>query len=278
MHFTGKQHDTESGLDNFGARYYGSSNALGRFMSPDPSMVAVRIIGSPQRWNRYAYAVNNPLARVDPSGAQDVFVYYMRDDTTTNSTTGRIYMYGGKLRSLMGFFLEPGKKGVDPLHPKGRIPSGEYSATFKAKLFTKPTKSLFLLNGVPGFNGIFAHNGNSPEDTQGCPLYGTTLGNDSVGGSTPFRGDALALFGQVASDDGTTLGDLDIDVTVMDGQWDPSNPPDPTDPGSDPPEEADAPPCYAESCNVNPQAIQQITDEVNEGIDGSRAPSGPPRN
>jgi RHS repeat-associated protein len=32
--FTGKECDTESGLDNFGARY-GASN-FGRFMSPDP--------------------------------------------------------------------------------------------------------------------------------------------------------------------------------------------------------------------------------------------------
>ena len=31
--FTGKERDSESGLDNFGARYMGSS--LGRFMSPD---------------------------------------------------------------------------------------------------------------------------------------------------------------------------------------------------------------------------------------------------
>jgi RHS repeat-associated protein len=32
-HFTGKERDTESGLDMFGARYYGSG--LGRFMTPD---------------------------------------------------------------------------------------------------------------------------------------------------------------------------------------------------------------------------------------------------
>jgi len=32
--FTGKERDTESGIDMFGARYYGSS--LGRFMTPDP--------------------------------------------------------------------------------------------------------------------------------------------------------------------------------------------------------------------------------------------------
>src|SRR5213595_1313906 len=32
--FNGKEHDSESGLDHFRARYY--SNALGRWSSPDP--------------------------------------------------------------------------------------------------------------------------------------------------------------------------------------------------------------------------------------------------
>ncbi len=32
--FTGKERDSESGLDNFGARF--NSSSLGRFMTPDP--------------------------------------------------------------------------------------------------------------------------------------------------------------------------------------------------------------------------------------------------
>src|SRR5262249_15221182 len=36
--FTGKERDTESGLDNFGARY--DSSSMGRFMSPDPIFVS----------------------------------------------------------------------------------------------------------------------------------------------------------------------------------------------------------------------------------------------
>ena len=39
--FTGKERDSESGNDYFGARYYGSS--MGRFMSPDPSGYWLRI-------------------------------------------------------------------------------------------------------------------------------------------------------------------------------------------------------------------------------------------
>jgi len=64
--FTGKERDSESGLDNFGARYMGSS--LGRFMSPDPITVTPGRMADPQQLNLYAYVKNNPLAFIDPTG------------------------------------------------------------------------------------------------------------------------------------------------------------------------------------------------------------------
>jgi RHS repeat-associated protein len=63
--FTGQERDTETGLDYFGARYYGSMQ--GRFTSPDEFLNSGRL-ESPQTWNRYAYVLNNPLAFTDPSG------------------------------------------------------------------------------------------------------------------------------------------------------------------------------------------------------------------
>lgn len=60
---TGKERDTETGLDYFGARYM--SGPEGRFISPDP--VAGRL-ANPQSLNRYTYALNNPLKYVDPTG------------------------------------------------------------------------------------------------------------------------------------------------------------------------------------------------------------------
>jgi RHS repeat-associated protein len=64
--FTAKERDAESGLDYFGARYYGS--ALGRFSSPDPSGLDFADPASPQSLNLYGYAWNNPLANLDPTG------------------------------------------------------------------------------------------------------------------------------------------------------------------------------------------------------------------
>jgi RHS repeat-associated protein len=63
--FTGKERDSESGLDNFDVRYFGSS--LGRFMSPDP-LGPGQHPENPQSWNLYSYVLNNPLKLVDPSG------------------------------------------------------------------------------------------------------------------------------------------------------------------------------------------------------------------
>lgn len=64
--FTGKERDTESGNDYFGARYYGSST--GRFMSPDPLYLELERLVDPQQLNLYSYAKNNPLAFGDPTG------------------------------------------------------------------------------------------------------------------------------------------------------------------------------------------------------------------
>jgi RHS repeat-associated protein len=65
--FTGKERDSESGLDNFGARY--DSSAMGRFMSSDPDNISGQMNpDDPQSWNGYSYARNNPLLYTDPNG------------------------------------------------------------------------------------------------------------------------------------------------------------------------------------------------------------------
>jgi RHS repeat-associated protein len=63
--FTQKERDSETGLDYFGARYYGSMQ--GRFTSTDP-LLSSGTIYDPQTWNRYAYALNNPVRYIDPLG------------------------------------------------------------------------------------------------------------------------------------------------------------------------------------------------------------------
>ena len=68
--FTGKERDTESGLDYFGARHYAS--LMGRWMVPDwaakPTAVPYAMFGNPQSLNLYGYVGNNPLFHFDPDG------------------------------------------------------------------------------------------------------------------------------------------------------------------------------------------------------------------
>src|SRR5208283_691319 len=64
--FTGKERDTESGLDNFGARYDASN--MGRFMTPDPLYLELHRLIDPQQLNLYAYVRNSPLSLTDATG------------------------------------------------------------------------------------------------------------------------------------------------------------------------------------------------------------------
>ena len=60
--FTGKEKDTETGLDYFGARYY--DGRIGRWLSPDP---IIKPWESP-----YGAFANNPVCLIDPDGRDTV--------------------------------------------------------------------------------------------------------------------------------------------------------------------------------------------------------------
>ena len=72
--FTGKERDSETVLDYFGARYMRGPD--GRFTTIDPAMTIDRNLVAPQKWNRYAYVANNPLRYVDPDGWYGIEVHY----------------------------------------------------------------------------------------------------------------------------------------------------------------------------------------------------------
>jgi RHS repeat-associated protein len=112
--FTGKERDTESGLDNFGARYDASS--MGRFMTPDPLYIEAHRLADPQRLNLYAYARNNPVTLSDPTGL-DVA---LKCDTQANCNKA-VQDFNG--RKGAQFKVELGKDGK--LHVvKGSIAKG----------------------------------------------------------------------------------------------------------------------------------------------------------
>jgi RHS repeat-associated protein len=66
--FTGHERDP-SGLDYMHARYY--NVGWGRFLSVDAAQTSA-VPKVPQTWNRYVYARNNPILRIDPDGRADL--------------------------------------------------------------------------------------------------------------------------------------------------------------------------------------------------------------
>ena len=77
----------------FGARYYGSK--IGRFTTTDPVYTWQENLVDPQRWNRYAYARNNPLRYTDPDGRATV-------DTISgwfNAVSSNFFLGGGRMQS-----------------------------------------------------------------------------------------------------------------------------------------------------------------------------------
>jgi RHS repeat-associated protein len=100
--FTGKERDAETGLDYFGARYYGSR--IGRFTTTDPAYTIQENLVDPQRWNRYAYARNNPLRYVDPDG---------REVRYANAQLQKFFAFlsarSGMVRDTLGLYTGPGR-------------------------------------------------------------------------------------------------------------------------------------------------------------------------
>jgi RHS repeat-associated protein len=121
LHFTGKQHDAETNLDDFDARYY--SSGLARFMIPDWAAKATAVpyaeFGDPQSLNLYSYVRNNPVTSVDADGhAPDVIfkdpeLEEMFNTIAHESSSFRTELNAAKADHSIRVIVE--QKGVVPL-------------------------------------------------------------------------------------------------------------------------------------------------------------------
>ena len=195
--FTGKERDTESGLDYFGARYYASN--MGRWMSPDwasnPVTVPFANIYDPQSLNLYSYTGNNPLNRFDPDGHLDCSGGATQDvacavtaaaksvwhwlssggDTQTSVTTQESYSLPPQTEqqpSLMprSFSLNVGVSGEFGLYT-GIAGSSQASATYDFK-----TKHSYGSTTKGGFNNHNNDPGFSPDPTNWVFSAGASFG------------------------------------------------------------------------------------------------------
>jgi RHS repeat-associated protein len=68
LKFSGKERESKSEMDYFGARYY--DHLKYRFISLDPVINKDEALVNPQLWNLYSYCRNNPVTLFDPDGRE----------------------------------------------------------------------------------------------------------------------------------------------------------------------------------------------------------------
>ena len=118
--FTGKERDTESGLDYFGARYYASN--MGRWTSPDPLNLTDERLLNPQTLNKYGYAANNPLKYIDPDG-KDITYFYDPGGTAGHAV-------------LFAYNQATGDSALESFGPNIHAPLGLRESNFDMNLFS----------------------------------------------------------------------------------------------------------------------------------------------
>jgi len=168
--FTGKERDSETGLDYFGARYY--SNGLGRFITPDWGARAVAVpyaeFADPQSLNLYSYVRNIPTTRYDADG--HCADHYKNGSCKVNvdPKTGKAGAQAGK--QLQGV-LNKYDKAVNALNDKakfdiknskgkviGSMTGKEIKAVWNGTSFTVTNKSFNNGGAGGGTGGIWNEN------------------------------------------------------------------------------------------------------------------------
>jgi RHS repeat-associated protein len=214
-HFTGKERDSESGNDYFGARYYAST--MGRFMSPDPLQWLgwqhgnsndrakfAAFIGNPQSLNLYAYVNNNPLNKTDPTGlyicngnaqqcqaVQNSLDAIKRAADTLSKGTNEEQALGKKLNGILSFYGKAGdangvKVGFADLASHGAWGSTHSSSFFGLFKSTTITFDYHAFNQGYAFGAeTAAHEGahgvDGPVDSTffGTPKWSGMLGTET---------------------------------------------------------------------------------------------------
>jgi RHS repeat-associated protein len=172
MHFTGKEHDNESGLNNFGARY--NSSQYGRFMSPDP--LGGKLI-DPQTLNKYSYTRNNPINLTDPTG-----LHTCRDDNnqcktdqdkTFEASRQADLARGGDAARAASAYGDPTKDngvnvGFAELDKKGEggITTSTLAADDKGNLFAKSDVTINSNLSGTALEAAVGHEGSHVADAQ----------------------------------------------------------------------------------------------------------------
>lgn len=155
------------------ARYYEAG--LGRFVSTDPAFEVHKSVHNPQRWNRYSYVLNNPLAFIDPSG----------ETLTVSGSAGAKDKFKDTANSgLMGKEANVASDGTVTLDSTGEQgpPTAEQAAlenTLNQAISDPATTSISLSEGSAG--AIVGEYATGEIDMNDVQALGTTPGVSATG-------------------------------------------------------------------------------------------------
>ena len=213
--FTGKERDSESGLDYFGARFDASS--MGRFMTPDPlpwphwqngskaeRRRFVEFLANPQNFNMYSYVRNNPLNSIDPNGEDVYVVLYTRgnskgDDELKRAAQTKV----NQIENSKGF--DPKK---DTVLVAGVSTKADVTNAFKAANALGKT-----YGGVQELD-MFSHSG-----IEGPVLHGGQVDALHPNGSTQFSGSELKSLPGLNWNQGASATFFGCNTTTFAGQF-----------------------------------------------------------
>ncbi len=191
-HYTGKERDTESGNDYFGARYYASS--MGRFMSPDWSAkeepVPYAKLDDPQTLNLYVYVGNNPLSRFDPDG-------HCADHYDNGSCKVNVDPATGKAGAAAGKQLEgvlnKYDKAINGLNDKSKFDIKDSKGNVTGSLTGSEIKAVWNGTSFTVTSQTDFHNGGAGGGTGG------TWTGDSFSGHSNLSPGAVSAYADAAS-------------------------------------------------------------------------------
>jgi RHS repeat-associated protein len=203
--FTGKERDSETGLDYFGARYY--SNGLGRFITPDWSATPVPVpyadLTDPQSLNQYSYVRNLPTTKADPDGhcfwdlciGEVIVIGITASEVLAAASTGAVL--GATAGSMQNGRAPTGCYG--PCFADGPLP-GTPSWNRMMADFDKQRQAYNQSNSQSGSNSGQQGTGNStPADPNQKPSE--PYNRDRHYGKTPTKADRAAVGGESADHD-----------------------------------------------------------------------------
>lgn len=131
-------------------------------------------------------------------------LHLIRKIYTKKSTIGELSVDGKFQCYILEDIVRPAD--AEKVYGKTAIPAGTYQ--IQITMSNRFQRFLPLLIGVPGFEGIRIHPGNTDGDTDGCLLPGKTQGKDFVGSSViAFE----ELFAKMKASH-------DISITILDGR------------------------------------------------------------